>query len=185
MGAMRGQPPTLSQAPALDPTHVRAPVFEPTSGPPGTSVTVRSQSLPALTPIYLGIGAARSSFEVLSELVTDERGELERVVVIPSWATADRSHYFVLVDVYFRPLAVSRPFHVTNPDGTIVRRGRITGEGVTCLALREDTEDQELYTLAGAVDGLAVGEQVVVTGRIAEVSVCMQGTTITTDRIER
>ena len=69
--------------------------------------------------------------------------------------------------------------------GPLCGGGGSPTEGVTCLALREDTEDQELYSLTGRVDGLVVGEQVVVTGRIAEMSLCMQGTTITADRVER
>ena len=97
----------MGQAPVLDPVHARAPVFTPRSGPVGTDVTLETRDLPAVTPIYLGIGATRSSFEVLKQLVTDEFGEMSEVVQIPSWATTDRTHYFVLVDVYFRPLAVS------------------------------------------------------------------------------
>ena len=181
------QPPTPTdrRAPVLDPIHARAPVFSPRSGPPGTEVTVRTNDLPALTPVYLGIGAARSSFEVLLQLVTDQYGEMSEIVEIPSWATPDRTHFFVLVDVYFRPLAVSEAFHVTEQDGTLVRRGRITDEGANCLAMREEGESRELYTLTGVTQGLEPGDDVVVEGTLAESSVCMQGTTVQVTRIER
>ena len=61
----------------------RAPVFRPASGPSGTDVTVRVQDLPALTPIYLRFGAARSILEVLAELVTDQQGRTLEAVVAP------------------------------------------------------------------------------------------------------
>ena len=176
-----GQTPAT---PALDPVHARAPVFSPRSGPVGTDVTVETSDLPAVTPVYLGIGATRSSFEVLSELVTDEYGEMSEVIQIPSWATTDRTHFFVLVDVYFRPLAVSEAFHVTEPDGTVTRRGEVTDRGVECLTLREDESD-ELYSLTGATEGLTAGDSIVVVGTIAEASICMQGTTLQVTRVER
>ena len=64
----------------LNPVHTRAPVFTPRSGPPGATVTVETKNLPAMTPIYLGLGATRSSFEVLTQLVTDQGGEMSEVV---------------------------------------------------------------------------------------------------------
>ena len=172
----------MEQTAALDPVHTRAPVFSPRSGPPGTAVTLRTSDLPAVTPIYLGIGATRSSFEVLRELVTDQHGEMSEIVQVPSWATSDRTHFFVLVDVYFRPLAVSGAFHVTEPDGTLTRSGRVTDEGVGCLTLREDESD-ELYSLTGETGGVQVGQSVVVEGTVADVSVCMQGTTLLVTRV--
>ena len=178
------QPPTPDRRAPVDPVHTRAPVFSPRSGAVGTDVTVETRDLPALTPVYLGIGATRSSFEVLTQLVTDENGEMTEVVQVPSWATADRTHFFVLVDVYFRPLAVSEAFHVTESDGTLTRRGLVTDEGVECPALRED-ESGELYSLTGATEGLSPGDSVVVEGRIAEMSVCIQGTTLQVTRVER
>ena len=176
--------PTLEgQAPELDPLHTRAPVFTPQSGPSGTEVTVETHNLPALTPVNLGFGAARSSFEVLTQLVTDEHGEMSEVVQIPSWATTDRTHYFVLVDVYFRPLAVSEAFHVTTSAGTLTRRGEITDEAGGCLVLHENESD-ELYSLAGTTEGLQPGDSVVVEGSLTATSECIQGTTIEVTRVE-
>ena len=169
----------------LDPVHTRAPAFSPGSGPPGTEVTVETRDLPALTPVYLGMGATRSSFEVLSQLVTSERGEVSTVVDVPDWATADRTHYFVLVDVYFRPLAVSAAFHVTEPDGTLRRRGAIAdGEG-GCLTLREAGEGQELYVLTGDVQDLGPGDEVLVEATLGESPGCGQGTVLRVTRTER
>ena len=75
------QPPdgagaTQSPDPA---TTARVPTFNPTSGSPGTMVQVETLDLPAVTPVYLGMGATRSSFEVLTQLVTDENGSINAV----------------------------------------------------------------------------------------------------------
>ncbi len=168
----------------LDPVHTRAPVFSPRSGAPGTEVTVETRDLPALTPVYLGMGATRSSFEVLRQLVTSERGEMSTIVEVPDWATADRTHYFVLVDVYFRPLAVSAAFHVTEPDGTLRRRGRIAADPPDCLVLREAGEGQERYVLNGAVHDLTTGDDVLVEATLDEASGCAQGTSLRVTRAE-
>lgn len=169
----------------LDPVHTRAPVFSPGSGAPGTEVSVETRDLPALTPVYLGMGATRSSFEVLSQLVTSELGEMSAVVEVPDWATADRTHYFVLVDVYFRPLAVSAAFHVTGSDGTLQRRGRIADDAGSCPTLVETGEGQERYVLTGGVQDLNVGDEVLVEATLAESAGCGQGTPLQVTRVER
>ncbi|MCY4633575.1 MAG: hypothetical protein OXG04_03540 [Acidobacteria bacterium] len=169
----------------LDPVHTRAPVFSPRSGAAGVEVTVETRDLPALTPVYLGMGATRSSFEVLSQLVTSELGEMSTVVEVPDWATADRTHYFVLVDVYFRPLAVSDAFLVTERDGTLRRRGEIAGDAGGCLTLSEEGEGQELYVLTGEVQELALGDQVVVEATLSESPGCGQGTALRVTRAQR
>lgn len=59
--------------------------------------------------------------------------------------------------------------------------GTLTSEGVECPTLR--SLDGTLYTLAGSIDPFKDGDQVVVTGRRAEQSTCMQGTTINVEKI--
>jgi len=61
--------------------------------------------------------------------------------------------------------------------------GVLTSEGVECPALR--ARDGSLYTLAGNTGSFQVGDTVLVVGRAAEVSTCMQGTTIAVDSIAR
>ena len=63
----------------------------------------------------------------------------------------------------------------------ICLRGRLTDEGIECPALRSDS--QSLYTLAGEVAPFEVGDDLCVCGIVAEVSFCMQGTTITVTQI--
>ncbi len=67
------------------------------------------------------------------------------------------------------------------PGATLCVRGRLTGEGVECQALR--AKDGALYTLAGGLNDFQVGDEVCVCGTIAAVSICMQGATIAVARV--
>jgi hypothetical protein len=60
-------------------------------------------------------------------------------------------------------------------------RGRLTGEGAECPALR--TADGTLYTLARSGPALSRDGEICVCGRKAEVSTCQQGITLTAIRI--
>ena len=68
-------------------------------------------------------------------------------------------------------------------DGSLTVRGRLTDEGVECPAMRGD--DGKLYTLLGDLKGLRPGDKVCVRGRVAEISHCMQGTTLAIEQIGR
>lgn len=77
-------------------------------------------------------------------------------------------------------IAVTAPFASADThepmSEAVTIEGVLTDEGVTCPALRGD--DGELYTLAGDIGELQPGQRVRVTGEVAEMSMCMQGTTI-------
>ena len=66
----------------------------------------------------------------------------------------------------------------TQPGGRLMScyKGELTDEGVECQAFR--SEDGELFTLIGDLEGYGNGDKVVVCGTIAEISPCMQGTTM-------
>ena len=55
-------------------------------------------------------------------------------------------------------------------------RGRLTGEGETCQAMR--TEDGKLLTLGGPRRGFATGDRVCVCGVRAPEQFCAQGLTV-------
>jgi LysM repeat protein len=59
---------------------------------------------------------------------------------------------------------------------TIDLTGTITREGVTCTAMRGD--DGRLYTLAGQTGNFGPGDRVRVTGDLAQMSFCQQGSTV-------
>src|SRR5688572_21163762 len=54
--------------------------------------------------------------------------------------------------------------------------GTLTNEGVECQALV--TDSGKLYTLTGNLRGFENGDRVRVVGKVAEVSICQQGTTL-------
>jgi hypothetical protein len=155
----------------------------PRSGPPGTTVTLRSTNMPAITPVRIGVGALRFGFEEVAQVMTTNRGVLSTTVVVPEWAQRDLIHRFIVFDFYFNPIALSDIFHVTDADGMVERRGRLTDEGVECPALRGD--DGVLYTLTGDLSAFKAGDEVLVEGSLPEMSICQQGTTIQVVRIEQ
>ena len=61
--------------------------------------------------------------------------------------------------------------------------GKLTDEGIECAAMRGD--DGKLYTLLGDLKGHRPGDTVCVRGRVAEISFCMQGTTLAVEQIGR
>jgi Protein of unknown function (DUF5818) len=61
--------------------------------------------------------------------------------------------------------------------------GTLTSEGVECQAMRSDNND--LFTLVGDLGGFASGDRVEVRGKVAEVSFCQQGTTISVSKIAK
>lgn len=70
----------------------------------------------------------------------------------------------------------------TDNASPMIVTGVVTTEGVECPSIR--TDDGRLYTLATR-QKLNKGERVRVTGAIAEMSFCMQGTTLSVTKIER
>lgn len=89
--------------------------------------------------------------------------------------------------MYLKPgVEIRLPGHVDRGQGDgrgnrITVTGTITREGVECPALRG--ENGRLYTLAGDTGRFGPGDRVQVQGERAEVSSCMQGTTISVNRI--
>ena len=135
-------------------------------GSPGTQVTVRGRDLPGVTPVHVGIGGIRSGFEDLSLSLTDEFGELEVSVEVPDWAQPNRIHRFIIFDVYFRPIAYSKEFYVTDAEGLIWRRGEITHRNTRCAVLL--TGEGEDYVLIGDVEVLRIGAEYNVRGRVGD-----------------
>jgi hypothetical protein len=64
----------------------------------------------------------------------------------------------------------------SNSPRTICVKGKLTDEGVECQAFRSTTG--ELFTLMGNLNGFQNSDEVIVCGTIVDISICMQGTTI-------
>lgn len=79
---------------------------------------------------------------------------------------------------------VEKPTTTTTSSSEITIIGKLTTEGVECRAMRADGSN-ELYTLTGNVAGFKPGDHVKVVGKVAEISFCMQGTTIAVSSITR
>lgn len=153
----------------------RIATIDPSSGPPGTEVEVQWVLLPAVTPVQIGVGALRVGFEVVKQVMTDRTGNFTETVVIPDWAEVNRPHNFVVLDLYFRPLAVSGMFHVTGADGKVVRDGTLGPMAGGCRLLRGEGA---VYALAGDLGDFTEGDAVVVEGTIADRTTCPEGITI-------
>lgn len=153
----------------LGSVHRRIETVSPLSGPPGTAVTLRTGNLPAVTPLRIGVGAVRFGFEEVAQVMTDLQGAIDLTVDVPAWAARDRAHVFIVFDFYFVPIALSSPFHVTGPDGTVSRRGRVHEDG-DCLTLLGD--DGISYALAGDLSAAASGVPVTVEGTVGPATRC-------------
>lgn len=128
----------------------RIELIDPKSGPPGTVVRVNTEDMPVITPIRVGIGAARVGFEAFQELMTGDEGDFDVTVTVPDWASWERVHVFIVFDIYFRPIALSDAFHVTNEDGLVRRIGRVTHREDGCSILLDI--DGVRYALVGDAD---------------------------------
>ena len=95
----------------------------------------------------LGVGAQRVGFEVLSEVLSDERGEFTDTITIPEWAQTDRPVMLVVFDFYFNPLAISSGFQVTDANGVILRTGELKEPSGKCAVL--EGEGGAIYYLTG------------------------------------
>lgn len=176
---------------------------EPLAGPPGTDVQVRVAGFPPDVAVDVGFGPTRTDFELIARTVTGSEGSSAAAVRVPGDAVPGRPYVFVAAYAPALLQMASDTFRVTAPGagpgaaadttaggdmgtdasgdtaaraGEVRVTGRLTDEGVECPALRGD--DGKLYTLAGDTGGFKPGDRVTVVGTIAEMSTCMQGTTI-------
>jgi hypothetical protein len=150
----------------------------------GAAVTVVATGFPPGADVTISAGASASQ-TVLRQASTDSEGRVESSVLLP--ADAGDEVVIVVSSRDNRVRAVSGTVTVERADerrsGTITITGRVTDEGVECLAVRGD--DGTLYTLAGGDRGkLRTGARVRITGTIAEMSFCMQGTTINATTVD-
>lgn len=153
----------------------------PRSGPPGTLVSIHTENLPLQGSVHIGVGAVGAGFETLARSTQGEWGEISASVRIPLDATWDQPLFLIIFNGNFSPTGISDPFHVTNADGMVRRRGRITDEGGDCVTMRD--EDDTFYTLTGELGSVQPGDEVVVEGVYIDSGTCPRGSTIADARL--
>lgn len=155
---------------------------QPTRGTHDTDVTVRASGLPPGARAGIGLGPPQSEYEIVTHATADESGNVVATVNVPNWAEVGRD-YLWAVRAPGGADAVSERFRVTaGTDAEPVQvTGTLTEDGVECQALQG--EDGTLYTLTGDLGGFGPGDRVEVEGTVAEMSICMQGTTLAVEVI--
>lgn len=139
--------------------------------------------------VLVGEGPYRLNGDVT--LRANRRGDVEASVDLPRWARPGSAVYFGLESRDSNARAViSRPYEVAGrrpapqPDrGRIEMSGTLTRQGAECPVMRGD--DGRTYSLAGELRGFRPGDRIFVEGRIAEMSICQQGTTIDVRRVSQ
>jgi len=153
----------------------------PRSGPPGTLVSIHTENLPLQGSVHIGVGAVGAGFETLAQSTQGEWGEISASVRIPLSARWDQPLFLIIFNGNFSPTGISDPFLVTNAEGMVRRRGRITDEGVYCVTMRD--EDDTLYTLTGELGSVQPGDEVVAEGVYVDSGACPLGSTIADARL--
>src|SRR5688572_14670042 len=151
----------------------RIATFSPASGPPGTTVAVKWEYLPAITPMRIGVGAQRVGFEVLNEVLSDDKGVFADTIRIPEWASINRPVMLIVFDFYFNPLAISSAFQVTDVNGMLQRTGRLQEQTGRCAELLSTENDH--YWLTGDIGEFRPGDRVVVQSKLGTPADCGVG----------
>lgn len=157
--------------------------ISPRSGTHETPVTVTARGFEPNARVGIGIGPPQSEYDIFTHVTADASGTARTTVTVPDWTQPGRDYLFAAQAPDGNDV-ISSEFRVTSgpEDGdTVTVIGELTDEGVECPALR--TEAGQLYTLAGDTGRFGEGDRVEVEGTVAEMSFCMQGTTISVERI--
>lgn len=143
----------------------------------GTELTVTVAGLPGETAVTVAAGPSPAEARRLAETKTDARGTAIATVAVPEAPADSDTLVFIAETADGRIRVVSAPFRVAPPADAVTVTGTLSKEGVECPALRGD--DGTLYTLSPRdIGAFGPGDRVTVAGTIAEMSTCMQGTTI-------
>ena len=177
-----GQAHAQAHPSALGPRTIRhIQTISPSSGPPGTTVSVSTLNLPYEARVYVGIGAMRDGFEVLTEAEQGRLGEIAVRAQVPASTSWERPIVFIAFNAAFAPIGMSDPFHVTNEEGLVRRTGRVESDADGCLTLLD--QDDNRYELFGEDAGLEPEMAVQVDGVYLEAGPCTGGPALAVSRI--
>ncbi len=150
--------------------------ISPQSGPPGTLVSISTMNLPYEARVHVGVGAMGQGFEALAEAQQGRLGEIAVRVRVPEETPEDRPIVFIAFNAIFAPIGMSDPFHVTDEEGKLRRRGEVVSKEDGCVLFRD--QDGYEYELTGETDGLDIGQPVRVEGFFFNTGPCFDGPTI-------
>jgi LysM repeat protein len=153
---------------------------------PGDVATIDIEGLPPKARVLVRAGPEGGRLRLESRGRADRSGAASIDIPVPDRARPGERWVAEVLGPDGRP-AARASFRIAGrsdrgPSRGITVRGLMTREGVECPALRSD--DGELYTLTGRTRDFGPGDVVTVTGRIADRSICQQGTTIEVERME-
>ena len=151
-------------------------------GRTGDSLTVIANGLPGDTAVAVGAGASPGEARHLADARTSKRGELSVRLNVPPQPENGDKLVFVVETADGRLRMASEAFRIVPATAAITVTGTLSQDGAECPALRSD--DGKLYSLTpGAIGKFRPGDHVRVEGTVADVSTCMQGTTIVVSSI--
>lgn len=148
---------------------------------PGSPITVRGAGFTPGGTLEIGLGQPRSEYSVVAEVNADAQGRVETTVEVPARTSRGEAYVIVVTEPDHDPRVTSEPFVVGEAGDPIRVHGKVTEEGVECPAIRGPFGT--LYTLAVSEFDHGPGTELMVEGRIAGVSTCMQGTTIDVESV--
>ena len=157
--------------------------ISPRSGPIGTLVEVYSDNMPLEAMYHVGVGATRSGFEALYEATQLDLGTISVTLPIPDKVSWERAIVFVAFNAVFSPIAMSRPFHVTDGEGRIQRTGSVTGTDGPCVTFQD--VDRFEYELIGETSALEIGQDAVIRAEYIGESDCVDGAVIRLIEVRR
>ena len=158
--------------------------FSPQAGPIGTRVELEGEGFRPHEQLRLLMGRTASDLRRQRNIQANRRGRVQTSVEIPEWAWSGRRVFFGLQSSDGRRRAMAGPFRVTaKPPQPLTLRGTLLTGGAECAVFRSD--DGRRYSLTGNLGNFRPGDRVVVRGRVAEVSICMQGQTLAVQRISK
>lgn len=158
--------------------------FDPQVGPLGTRVELTGEGFRSHERLRVLVGRRPSDLRRQRTVEANRRGRVRTSIELPGWARPGGSVFFALESSDGRRRAAAGPFRVTERSAPLLTlTGTIITGGAECAAFRSD--DGRRYSLTGNLGNFRPGDRVVVRGRVAQMSPCMQGQALAVERISK
>jgi len=179
----------VGTAPAPQPAPQPAPVpspsvaISPSSGAPGTVVTITAAGFLPASEVHVLAGYSSTSLVVVDTRTTDAMGRLSVTARVPEAARDGNTVYLTVETSEGRYRAPAAGFQVVVAAPVLSLQGTLTTDGGQCQAMRAD--DGAVYSLVGLLSGYVPGDRVAVEGRRIQSTVCTVGTAVEVTSIRR